>query len=57
LGPSPVIHALVMAGLIADGTTVVDGAKHILPGYEDFEEKLSALGANVAFESEVRIVR
>lgn len=43
--------ALVMAGLVADGTTVVDGAKHILRGYEDFEEKLSGLGATVAFES------
>jgi len=43
--------ALVMAGLVADGTTVVDGAKHILRGYEDFAEKLSGLGATVAFES------
>src|SRR5215207_6923057 len=42
--------ALVMAGLVADGTTVVDGAKHILRGYEHFEEKLTALGATVAFE-------
>ena len=36
--------ALVMAGLVAEGTTVVDGAAHILRGYEDFEEKLSGLG-------------
>lgn len=43
--------ALVMAGLVADGTTAVDGAKHILRGYENFEEKLSSLGATVAFES------
>jgi UDP-N-acetylglucosamine 1-carboxyvinyltransferase len=43
--------ALVVAGLVADGTTVVDGAKHILRGYEDFEDKLSALGATVAFEA------
>lgn len=43
--------ALVMAGLVADGTTVVDGARHILRGYENFEEKLSNLGATVAFES------
>jgi len=49
--------ALVMAGLVADGTTVVDGAKHILRGYEHFEEKLSALGATVAFEAEARIAR
>ncbi|CAN5759781.1 UDP-N-acetylglucosamine 1-carboxyvinyltransferase [soil metagenome] len=40
---------LVMAGLVAQGTTVVDGAGHVLRGYEDFEEKLSRLGATVAF--------
>jgi UDP-N-acetylglucosamine 1-carboxyvinyltransferase len=43
--------ALVMAGLAADGTTVVDGAGHILRGYELFEEKLTGLGATVAFEA------
>jgi UDP-N-acetylglucosamine 1-carboxyvinyltransferase len=47
--------ALVMAGLISDGTTVVDGAKHILRGYEDFEEKLSGIGATVAFEAEAPV--
>jgi UDP-N-acetylglucosamine 1-carboxyvinyltransferase len=41
----------VLAGLVADGTTVVDSANHILRGYENFEEKLSALGATVAFET------
>jgi UDP-N-acetylglucosamine 1-carboxyvinyltransferase len=40
---------LVMAGLVAEGTTTVDGAGHILRGYENFEEKLSGLGATVAF--------
>ena len=49
--------ALVMAGLVSDGTTVVDGAKHILRGYEDFEEKLTKLGATVAFEVETGIAR
>ena len=49
--------ALVMAGLIADGTTVVDGAKHILRGYEDFEDKLSNLGATVAFEAQAPVRR
>ena len=43
--------ALVLAGLVAEGTTTVDGARHILRGYEDFEEKLSGLGATVAFEA------
>ena len=49
--------ALVMAGLVSEGTTVVDGATHILRGYEDFEDKLTALGATVAFETEARIAR
>jgi UDP-N-acetylglucosamine 1-carboxyvinyltransferase len=44
--------ALVMAGLVAKGTTVVEGAKHILRGYEGFEEKLTGLGAAVALEAE-----
>jgi UDP-N-acetylglucosamine 1-carboxyvinyltransferase len=42
--------ALVLAGLVAEGTTVVDGARHVLRGYEDFEEKLRGLGATVAFQ-------
>jgi UDP-N-acetylglucosamine 1-carboxyvinyltransferase len=41
----------VLAGLVAEGTTIVDGARHILRGYENFEEKLSGLGATVAFEA------
>ena len=49
--------ALVMAGLVSEGTTVVDGANHILRGYENFEEKLSSLGATVAFEAEAQISR
>src|ERR671916_854689 len=43
--------ALVMAGLAAEGTTVVEGASHILRGYELFEEKLTNLGATIAFEA------
>ena len=43
--------ALIMAGLLASGTTTVDGAHHILRGYDGFEEKLSSLGASVAFHS------
>jgi UDP-N-acetylglucosamine 1-carboxyvinyltransferase len=48
--------ALVLAGLVAEGTTVVDGAPHILRGYENFQEKLSALGATVAFETGTPVV-
>jgi UDP-N-acetylglucosamine 1-carboxyvinyltransferase len=44
--------ALVVAGLVAEGTTVVDGARHILRGYEGFEDKLTSLGATVALEAE-----
>jgi UDP-N-acetylglucosamine 1-carboxyvinyltransferase len=43
--------ALVLAGLVAEGTTIVDSARHILRGYENFEEKLCGLGATVAFEA------
>ncbi len=39
--------ALVMAGLVADGTTVVSDIYHIDRGYERFVEKLQGLGAHV----------
>ena len=48
--------ALVLAGLVAEGTTVVDGARHILRGYENFDEKLCALGATVAFEAGAPVI-
>jgi UDP-N-acetylglucosamine 1-carboxyvinyltransferase len=48
--------ALILAGLVAEGTTVVDGARHILRGYENFEEKLCGLGAAVAFEAGTPVV-
>ncbi|MBU6352471.1 MAG: UDP-N-acetylglucosamine 1-carboxyvinyltransferase, partial [Actinomycetales bacterium] len=38
---------LVLAGLVADGTTMVEGAFHIDRGYPRFAEQLRALGANV----------
>jgi len=44
--------ALVMAGLVAEGVTIVEGARHILRGYEGFEKKLSSLGATVALGAE-----
>jgi len=40
--------ALVLAGLVADGETVVSGAGHISRGYEDLVGALSALGAKVS---------
>ncbi len=39
--------SLVLAGLIARGTTVVNNAKYILRGYENLEKKLSSLGAKI----------
>ena len=40
--------ALVMAGLIAEGTTQVSKVFHIERGYENFVEKLESLGAKVS---------
>jgi UDP-N-acetylglucosamine 1-carboxyvinyltransferase len=37
--------ALVLAGLAADGETLVSGLEHIDRGYERFVEKLKAIGA------------
>ena len=39
--------ALVIAGLAADGVTVVDDIVYIQRGYEDFEVKLRSLGAEI----------
>ena len=39
--------ALVIAGLIANGETIVEKLHHIDRGYEEFEQKLSALGAKI----------
>ena len=59
VGPSPLAGAqvmatdlrasacLVLAALVADGTTVVDRVYHLDRGYEPMERKLSALGAAV----------
>ena len=39
--------ALVIAGLAAEGTTIVQGLKHLDRGYEDIEGKLRKLGAKL----------
>ncbi len=39
--------AMVIAGMIADGTTVIDDVHYIERGYERFVEKLNALGADI----------
>mgnify|MGYP001305090609 CR=1 FL=1 len=39
--------ALVIAGLRAEGQTIVDNILHIDRGYEDFDEKLRSVGADI----------
>jgi UDP-N-acetylglucosamine 1-carboxyvinyltransferase len=39
--------ALVLAGLVADGETVISDARHIDRGYEDLDAKLVSLGADM----------
>lgn len=49
--------ALVIAGLAAEGITIVDDIYYIERGYEHFEEKLASLGAmieKVSSEKEIR---
>ncbi|WP_242028337.1 UDP-N-acetylglucosamine 1-carboxyvinyltransferase [Pseudanabaena sp. FACHB-2040] len=40
--------ALVLAGLAAQGTTVIQGLHHLDRGYENLEAKLRGLGANLS---------
>jgi UDP-N-acetylglucosamine 1-carboxyvinyltransferase len=39
--------ALVLAGLVAEGETTVNGLEHVDRGYDDFVGRLSRLGARV----------
>jgi UDP-N-acetylglucosamine 1-carboxyvinyltransferase len=43
---------LVLAGLVAKGTTTVNRVYHIDRGYEHFDKKLAALGATIRRESD-----
>jgi UDP-N-acetylglucosamine 1-carboxyvinyltransferase len=59
VGPTPLTGAqvmatdlrasacLVLAGLVADGVTVIDRVYHLDRGYESMEAKLGALGASI----------
>jgi UDP-N-acetylglucosamine 1-carboxyvinyltransferase len=40
--------ALVLAGLVADGETLITDAHHVDRGYEDLGGKLASLGAHVS---------
>jgi len=44
--------ALVLAGLVAKGTTVIHRVYHLDRGYEHLEQKLSAVGANITRSKE-----
>ena len=48
--------AMVIAALCADGVTAVSDMQHVDRGYEEFEEKLTALGAEVRREPELVIL-
>jgi UDP-N-acetylglucosamine 1-carboxyvinyltransferase len=40
--------SLILAGLVADGTTTIDRIYHLDRGYENIEQKLSGLGAKIS---------
>jgi UDP-N-acetylglucosamine 1-carboxyvinyltransferase len=42
---------LVLAGLVAQGTTFIAGVEHVQRGYHDFDKKLAALGASVTYST------
>ena len=42
--------SLVIAGLIAEGKTVIENADYVLRGYENIEEKLRNVGAKITIE-------
>lgn len=48
--------ALVLAGLAAEGTTIVSGVKHIDRGYERIEKELRLLGANIIRGSKENLI-
>ncbi len=49
--------ALVVAGLAAEGTTIIDDIEYIQRGYEHFEQKLAGLGADIALVESQKDIR
>jgi UDP-N-acetylglucosamine 1-carboxyvinyltransferase len=43
--------ALIVAGLVADGVTTVEGVTHVDRGYPHFDADLRGLGADVVRET------
>ena len=41
---------LVLAGLVAEGETIITDIEHVLRGYENITEKLSSVGAKIELE-------
>ena len=39
--------AMMVAGMIAEGTTIISNIEHILRGYVDIDKKITALGGNI----------
>jgi UDP-N-acetylglucosamine 1-carboxyvinyltransferase len=48
--------AMVIAALSADGVSEIEDMYHVDRGYQDFEAKLTALGADVRRERELSTV-
>lgn len=46
--------AMIIAGLIANGTTIIDDVEHILRGYEGIIEKLNNVGAEIEIEEIIK---
>ena len=42
--------ALILAGLAAEGETIVKGAKYVERGYESIDKALSDIGADIRLE-------
>ena len=49
--------ALVLAGLAAEGTTIMTGMKHWRRGYDKLEEKLTSLGASLAIDVSEKLLK
>ncbi|MFQ3207063.1 MAG: UDP-N-acetylglucosamine 1-carboxyvinyltransferase [Glaciecola sp.] len=47
--------SLVIAGLVAEGETIVNRIYHLDRGYEAIEHKLSGLGANIKRVKEQKV--
>jgi UDP-N-acetylglucosamine 1-carboxyvinyltransferase len=43
--------ALIIAGLCAKGTTIINGVKHFKRGYDRLDKKLQALGALIKLQN------